>query len=126
MRAIPVLVTSVGGNVGQGIVKALRAAKQTFHIVGLDMEPLSAGFSFVDAYYTVPRSGAPGFVERLKEIHGLEQFEAIYVCSHAELDYFSSQRAELEHGLGASVFANPPEVVAIGRDKLRTASGHRH
>lgn len=121
MRAIPVLVTSVGGNVGQGIVKALRAARQVFRIVGMDMEPLSAGFSFVDAYYTVPRSGAPGFFERLEEMHNREGFEAIYVCSHAELDYFSSQRAELEHELGVSVFVNPPRVVAVGRDKLRTA-----
>jgi carbamoyl-phosphate synthase large subunit len=121
MRAIPVLVTSVGGNVGQGVVKALRAARQTFHIIGVDMEPLSAGFSFVDAHYTVPRSGAPGFHERLVEIHRREQFEAIYVCSHAELDYFAGQRAKLEHELGASVFANPPGVVATGRDKLRTA-----
>jgi carbamoyl-phosphate synthase large subunit len=121
MPVIPVLVTSVGGNVGQGVVKALRAARQTFHVVGVDMEPRSAGFSFVDAYYAVPRSGAAGFVDRLADIHARERFEAIYVCAHAELDYFASRRAELERALGVSVFANPPEVVAIGRDKLRTA-----
>lgn len=121
MRAIPVLVTSVGGNVGQGVVKALRAARRRFHIVGVDMEPLSAGFSFVDACDTVPRSGAPGFLERLGEIAVREGVEALYVCSHAELEYFAAHRAEVERELAATVFVNPPEVVAVGSDKLQTA-----
>ena len=121
MCAIPVLVTSVGGNVGQGIVKALRNATQKFRIVGVDMEPRSAGFSFVDAYYTVMRSGEMGFFERLSEIHEREKYEAIYVCSHAELDAFGRHKLQLEHQLGVTIFVNPPHVLAIGRDKLKTA-----
>ena len=121
MRAIPVLVTSVGGNVGQGVVKALRAARSVFRIVGVDMEPRSAGFAFVDAHYTVPRSDAPDYPERLKEIQQREDFAAIYVCSHAELAYYGENKVRLEQELGVPIFVNAPEVVAIGCDKLRTA-----
>jgi len=120
MRRVPVLVTSVGGNVGQGVVKALRAARRQFRVIGIDMEPLSAGFSFVDAWYVTPRAGAPGFVERLEEICRREGVAAVYVCSHAELVFFAAARAELEVALGATVFVNPPQVVAIGSNKWRT------
>ena len=121
MCVIPVLVTSVRGNVGQGIVKALRNASQKFRIIGVDMEPRSAGFSFVDAYYTVMRSGEMGFYERLAEIHEHEKFQAIYVRSHAELDAFGRHKLQPGHQPGGTIFVNPPYVLAIGRDKLKTA-----
>ena len=121
MRTIPVLVTSVGGNVGQGVVKALRCARGKFRIIGVDMEPRSAGFSFVDQHYVVSRSEDAEFFEHLCEIHEREEFEAVYVCSHSELDAFTALRPRLMDRLGISVFVNPPEVIAIGRDKLRTA-----
>lgn len=116
-----VIVTAVGGNIGQGVIKALRASKRTFAIVGVDMEPLSAGFSLCERYHAVPRTGAPGFAERFQEIALREQIEGIYVCSPTELDFFSTQRAALQDKLRATVFVNPPRAVQIGRDKLRAA-----
>ncbi|OGW47899.1 MAG: hypothetical protein A2Y66_00740 [Nitrospirae bacterium RBG_13_41_22] len=116
-----VLVTAIGGNIGQGIVKSLRNGKRAYFIVGIDMEPLSAGFSLVDSYYVVPRTGDSGFKDRIKEIASKEKIEAIYVCSPTELLFFSEHKEEFEKELGLSVFVNPPEVVRIGSDKLMTA-----
>jgi carbamoyl-phosphate synthase large subunit len=116
-----VLVTAVGGNVGQGVLKALRAGNRTYRIVGIDMEPLSAGFWMTDVGYAVPRTGAPDFLDRIGHIIGKERIEAVYVCSSSELEFFSSQKDHLERKFGATVLVNPPEVVRIGSDKLATA-----
>jgi carbamoyl-phosphate synthase large subunit len=116
-----VLVTAVGGNVGQGVLKSLRAARRKFHVVGIDMEPLSAGFALADDFYPVPSCGAADFAAALGRIVRSEGIEAVYVCSPAELDFFSSHKEELEASLGAVVLVNPRPVVAIGSDKLRTA-----
>lgn len=121
MDETTVLVTSVGGNVGQGVVKALRAARRRFRIVGVDMEPRSAGFSFVDVPAVVPRSGEPGFVERMARICEDHDVQAVYVCSDVEVGYFSSEQDLLESELCCPIFVNPPEVVEVGTDKLRTA-----
>ncbi|HSS20782.1 MAG TPA: ATP-grasp domain-containing protein [Pyrinomonadaceae bacterium] len=116
-----VLITGIGGNVGQGVLKALRAGSKKFHIVGIDMEPLSAGFSLVDSYYQTPRTSDPAFPGALRRITRKEQLEAIYVCSPAELASFSTHKEALEQELRLSVFVNPLDVILTGSDKLQTA-----
>jgi carbamoyl-phosphate synthase large subunit len=122
MTSHRVLITAIGGNVGQGVLKSLRAARTPFHIVGIDMEILSAGFSLVDSYYQTPRSTHPDFPGALKAIAQKEELEAIYVCSPSELEFFATAKQELERELGLSVFVNPPEVIRVAADKLLTAN----
>ena len=116
-----VLITAIGGNVGQGVFKALRAGRNTYYIVGIDMEALSAGFSLVDKYYQTPRTGDPAFQKTFEDIVHNEAIEAVYVCSPSELEWFASQKEELESKLGVTVLVNPLRVVHIGSDKLKTA-----
>ena len=116
-----VLVTGIGGNVGQGVLKALRASGKAFHVIGIDMEALSAGFSLVDRYYQTPRTGDPAFYNAFEAIAREEALEAVYVCSPSELEFFAGYKTKLEEELGLSIFVNPPEVVRIGSDKLKTA-----
>jgi len=121
MKRHRILVTGVGGNIGQGVIKSLRASRYPFYIVGVDMEPLSAGFSLVDRYETVPRTGSQEYEEKFKAIARQEHLEAVYVCSPNELESFSTHQEALEDEFGFKIFVNPPEVCRIGRDKLRTA-----
>jgi len=120
MQQHRVLITAVGGNIGQGIVKALRATKRNFYIVGIDMEPLSAGFSLVESYYVTPRTGAPSFKVEIEKIIKKEMIEAIYVCSPTELEFFSNYKEEMENKNDMTIFVNPIEVVRVASDKLRT------
>src|SRR6266542_3539137 len=120
MTSHRVLITGIGGNVGQGVLKSLRASERHFYTVGIDMEPLSAGFSLVDAYYQVPRTTDPEFPGALGAIAEKENPEAVYVCSPTELEFFSSNKDELERDSGASIFVNPFEVIRTGSDKLKT------
>lgn len=117
-----VLVTGVGGNIGQGVIKSLRAGKNKYYIVGIDMEPLSAGCFLVDRFYKTPATRALVFRAELVKIIKKEKIEAIYVCSPEELEFFSLNQNELEKKLNISVFVNPARVVRIGQDKLLTAN----
>ncbi len=120
--AHPVLVTGVGGNVGQGVIKSLRAGKLNYRIVGIDMEPMSAGFSLCDSHHTVPRTASSGFEKTLFSILEKEKPTAIYVCSPTELLYFSQNRSRIENKFDLCVFVNPVAVIDIGSDKLKTAN----
>jgi carbamoyl-phosphate synthase large subunit len=122
MKTHRVIITGMGGNIGQGILKSLRSGKRRYEIIGLDMEPLSAGFAFTDCHYVVPKTGDSGFNKALTEILVKEIPEAIFVCSPTELDYFSSQKIDIKNRWGCTVLVNPPEVVHIGSDKLLTAN----
>jgi carbamoyl-phosphate synthase large subunit len=122
MKAHRVIITGIGGNIGQGILKSLRSGKRRYEIIGLDMEPLSAGFAFTDRHYVVPRTEESGFNKALTEILAQEIPEAIFVCSPTELDYFSSKRDDIKIQWGCTTLVNPPEVVRIGSDKLLTTN----
>lgn len=115
-----VLVTGVGGNVGQGVVKALRAGKRQYHIVGVDMEPMSAGFAFIDRKHIVPRTGSPEFGPAIEDIFKQDNPEAVFVCSPTELEYFSLNRDIIKKTWGTTVLVNPIGVVQTGSDKLMT------
>jgi carbamoyl-phosphate synthase large subunit len=116
-----VLVTAVGGNIGQGVIKALRSGCRDYFIAGTDMEPRSAGFSFVDRACVTPAAGADGMVAALTTIVETEGIEAIYVCSPHELEFFAKARHDLERATGTRVLVNPEPVIRIGQDKLETA-----
>ena len=49
-----VLVTGVGSNIGQVIVKSIRMSGIQCRIIGTDMNPLSAGLFRCDKGYIVP------------------------------------------------------------------------
>ena len=115
-----VLVTAVGGNIGQGVIKALRAGGLDYAIVGVDMEPRSAGFSFVDRAFVTPRAGEAALTPTLVDIIRIERIEAVFVCSPAELDFFCGARRAIEDA-GARLLLNPDAVVRVGQDKLETA-----
>jgi carbamoyl-phosphate synthase large subunit len=116
-----VLVTAVGGNIGQGVVKALRSGTRRYWIGGSDMESRSAGFSLVDRAYVTPSAGDATLAERLIDIIKSDRIEAVYVCSPAELEFFSRARGTLEAAAGTRILVNPEEVIRIGQDKLETA-----
>jgi carbamoyl-phosphate synthase large subunit len=121
MTSHRVLITAVGGNVAQGVLKALRASGRAFHVTGIDMEPLSAGFPLVDRCELTPKTTDPAFPDALARIARDAALDAIYVCSPTELEFFARHKERLERELGLSVFVNPLEVVRIGSDKLATA-----
>lgn len=122
MKTYKVLITAVGGNIGQGILKALRNSRKKFYIVGIDAEPLSAGFSFCDSYYQIPKTTDKSFNFVLEQILQKENPEAIYVCSPSELEFYCRTKDELEKKYNLSIFVNSLDVVCIGSDKLKTAN----
>jgi carbamoyl-phosphate synthase large subunit len=116
-----VLVTGVGGNVGQGILKALRAACLARWTVGTDCQPASVGLYAVDRGYVVPRADAPDFFDALCAIVDNEQVELILVGADSETIHLSRLRNAIETRTGAVVLVAEPEAVERSHDKWLTA-----
>lgn len=90
-KKLRVLVTAVGGDLGQAIVKALRLAHPAVEIFGCDAGRLEHGSVFVDKYFPVPY--AAGAVEYLRE--------ADAICG--------------EYAVDAIVPASDPEIRVLGQ-----------
>lgn len=120
MRRVRVLVTGVGGNVGQGILKALRLSKLNLKIVGTDASPYSAGLYRVDQGYLVPRAGQKNYLAEMIKICREEKIGCVMLGPDQELLTMAENRQIIENESGAKVIISSTNVIETGNDKWLT------
>lgn len=120
-----VLVTAVGGIVGQGIIKSLHLANAkgspaSYNVLAADASPWAAGLYRADQGFLVPGAASPDYLDRIITLAEQNQVDAIFVGADEELAALSSAADRIRKASGAVVISNKPETVAIGSDKWRT------
>jgi carbamoyl-phosphate synthase large subunit len=93
MEKKTILVTGIGGNVGQGIIRNLRFSGLKFHIVGTNSASFSAGNYLVDKFYPVSFAFDPGYLDEISEIVNKEKVDLIIPSTDYEV-YFLSREAQ--------------------------------
>lgn len=124
-RNVTVIVTGVGGGVGQSIVKGLnlaleRGADVTYEIIGVDADPTAAGLYRTDGGFRVPMAEHPDYIDRLIEIAQEVSADVLIPGSDPEVLAVAQARNRLEDEGGATVLSSPPDTVQIGLDKWET------
>lgn len=114
-----VLVLGVGGNVGQGIVKALRMARrgQPPWIAGACIDPLGAGLFQCDEALLSPPARAPEFEDWLRET--CRRYQITGILSGVEQVLAVLAGLPQREGLPVAV-VSAPEPLRIAGDKLLT------
>lgn len=112
-----ILVTGVGGGVGQSVLKAL--AHTSYGVVATDSEALAAGLHAAPKAYTGRYASDPLFIDRLLEICVDEQCGLIFAGHDVELLSLSENVDRFSaHGIVPVV--SSPEVIRLCDDKLAT------
>jgi carbamoyl-phosphate synthase large subunit len=117
---ITVMVTGVGSNIGQGIVKALRMSGINVRIIGTDMNPLSAGLFRCDKGYVLPQAESKDFKTTVLRVCKDEKTDIILIGSDPEVPVFSSEKKNIEHETGAFVLVSSEKIVDTFHDKWNT------
>ncbi|MBN9379451.1 MAG: ATP-grasp domain-containing protein [Chitinophagaceae bacterium] len=115
-----VLVTGIGGNVGQGIVRNIRKTGFEIRVVGTNINNFSAGNHLCDGFYKVPYAYESSFIAEIKEIVATERIDLIIPSTDYEVYYLSAHQKEL----GCEVAASEPAVAGAYLDKYLTADLH--
>jgi carbamoyl-phosphate synthase large subunit len=117
---ISVLVLGVGGNVSQGILKALALSTLPVRVVGACVGPESMGLYTTDVAYISPTARDANFIPWLIDICRREGIRAVLSGVEPVVAAISKHRAEIEAATGAVCLVSSPEALAVGDDKLRT------
>ena len=89
-RPVRALVTAVGGDLGQALVKALRLSTQPVECLGCDMDSQSAGRVFVDEFRAVPpATETEDYLAALDKICRTLEVDAILPASEPEIEVLS-------------------------------------
>jgi len=102
MERKTVLVTGIGGNVGQGILRNLIESKYPIRLIGTNITKLSAGNHFVDAFYKVPFGFDADFIPTLKQIVENEKVDLIIPSTDFEAYYLSIHQADFKCRIAVS------------------------
>lgn len=121
-REINVIITGVGGNIAQGIIKSVRQSRLRCSIIGIDSNPLSAGLFVSDKAYVVPRVEDSSLNSVLKDIIRRESADIILVGSDPEIGFYAKHKNRIEKESGSRVVISDEEVVRIASDKYLTAN----
>lgn len=110
-----ILVTGIGGNVGQGILRNLRSLNNHFKLVGTDISSVTAGNHLCDNSYRVSYAYDAGYIDEIKKICETECIDLIIPTTDYEVYYLSMERANLPE-----MIANPAKTAATFLDKYVT------
>jgi carbamoyl-phosphate synthase large subunit len=119
-RPLNALVLGVGGNVSQSIQKALALATMPTRVVAACISPRSPGLYLADAAYISPLARAREFIPWLLEVLERERIDVVLSGSEIVLETLAPHARSIRERTGAVTIVSEPDVLATGRDKLRT------
>jgi carbamoyl-phosphate synthase large subunit len=88
-------------------------------LLAADLTPLAAAFHLADRAFVVPAAADAAFVPAMLELCARERVALVVPTNDHELPVYAASR-EAFAAIGTTVAISTPDVVAIGRDKLRT------
>jgi len=113
-----VLITGVGGGVGQSILKSLSGSE--FKLVAIDSSPLAAGLYMNGKPYLGLPASDSHYIDRIIQICEMENVGLIFPGHDVELKPLAASKKRLLN-LGIHVSVSSEEVISICDDKLLTA-----
>lgn len=115
---VKVLITGVGGGVGQSILKSFQGTGCS--VVAADAEYLATGLYAADRAYLIPYAAEAGYIDRLLAICKEENCKFIFPGLDAELSILSRHVDQFKKS-GITAVVSAPQVVDLSDDKLATA-----
>jgi carbamoyl-phosphate synthase large subunit len=116
-RTATVLLTGVGGIVGQGMLKSL--AKTAHRLIGVDSSELAAGLYATERGYLVPPVQDPAYADTLLGLCVREGVKYVFSGLDMELPILARVAPRFRER-GVTIVISSPEVVDLSDDKLAT------
>lgn len=120
MNQYNVLVTSIGGDVGQSVCKALRYSDYDFKILGTDCRNFIPSPLFCDSFSVVPAANGLKYKDAITKLVEDHSINLIYICSEQELFYINDHITDFPPEFCSRLVIPPLPVINICRDKFKT------
>ena len=120
METKTVLVTGIGGNVGQGVLRNIRDLNYTIYLIGTDIASFTAGNHLCDITYQVPYSYDASYITTIAEIVDKHNVDLILPTTDYEVYYLSLHKDKIK----AEIAVSEPATAKIYLDKYLTYKHH--
>lgn len=115
---IRILVTGVGGDLGQALVKALRLSTKPIQCHGCDMDGTGIGSAFVESFHVVPRSDEVSYIDDLDHLSRSLAVHAVIPGSEPEIYLLSRSGSPPKLPCGIPIVCQEASWIETYGDKL--------
>lgn len=117
-----ILVSAVGGDLGQSVIKCLRDFNPVPYILGCDMNPYAGGRADVDLFLQAPPvKETEKYKDFLLKIIQEKQINYVFPLSDVEILFFHDHR-DWFRDCPAVFVVNEPHIIDTFMDKYKTAA----
>lgn len=120
MKKINVLVLGVGGNVSQGIIKALKLTKLDLYIVGACVTEDNVGYLWSDKHYIAPYASDERFIDWVIGVCRKEKIDIIFSGVEENILILKKNLEYIQSKTDAEFISADYEHLMIGQDKYAT------
>lgn len=120
MRKKSILITGVGGDIGQSIIKCLKETNYNINLMGCDIDPYAAGRTLVTRFFLVPRVDCEDeYYKSISEIINKRKVKYIFPSTEAEIEFFDKNRSKFDKK-NIKIFINNHFILGTFFDKYKT------
>lgn len=120
MDKINILVLGVGGNVSQGIIKALKNTRLNINLIGACVSHESLGLYFCDKAYIAPYADSENFIDWLIELCNKENIDIVLTGVEENICAIMKEYKKFSLSTKAVFKATEYDKLMIGQDKYLT------
>lgn len=120
-KSLCVLILGVGGNIGQGILKALALSDLPHRAIGACVSPLASGLYTTDSSYVSPFYNEPHFLDWLLTVCKKEQVDVILTGVEPVLSFLAEHAAKIKQSTQTVCIVSDIQALTIAQDKLKTS-----
>jgi carbamoylphosphate synthase large subunit len=109
-------VTGSGGLAGVNFVRALKASKRNYYVVGADFNMYHLVYPDADARYRTPRHTDTSFIPRIAQLVREERIDFLHPQPSSEALVITANRKKVR----CRIFLPAARVMELGQDKLKS------
>jgi len=117
-----VLITGIGGDIGQSVIHCLKETDYDFFLVGCDSDQYAASKKTVDKFYNlVPVSKEEEYLKAIVKIIEENSIKYIFPLTEVEIELYDRQRNFFKQK-GVDIFIHDSDIISTFLDKLQTVN----
>ena len=114
-----ILVTAIGGDIGYGIIKALKENRKNLYIIGCDVIKYNMSYDLVDEFFISPAyKDEDKWIQFVNDIIRTKHIDYFWPVTETELKIVDKNR---DLFAAATVVMNSHSILQIAMDKMLTA-----
>ena len=113
------LVTAVGGDIGYGVIKAIKASNHDFYIIGCDIKKYNISYDLVDEFYVCPAyRNDDRWTDYMLDMISKKEVDFFWPVTEPEIKIVNNK---LELFKDTILIMNQSNVLSVAMDKGETA-----